>query len=477
MASNMLPATHYIHAAPASQLASGVRPICLSGSVLQALNGFLDELLLCAISLAGPSSSFSPSSQASTKEQSLRLPLQTVHIRDGLLAFFARARGNNQGLAREAILEAELEVREWIRTRGHKSDAALAVPSLSRKASHASALESIADDPSSERRASVQAIFDELKAAIAALSSLGARSAFHNSTGARAAAATRLSESKQLVLATPVLAVYASSIINYLSAYLVKGCARVVERDASSSEAKLHDLLELMGEDAHLTDVWRIMVCIYGRTETGADGRDVQDTRKAVLASIASRNRTVRNADAVHSSRRPSTALSQNSQESGLSSGIVSTLLTPVRRGSLRNKKVANLALHQSDRGISSESRASSGSRGSGNNPLVSNIPFRTPSHSPTSTLSPAQQYQHQVGSLSRGSSGETESSGPNLPEDAKAYLRFAEDEVGLFLHLFAVLPPCPRHEGALGPRPSELEPASRPSFPSFLPSHSSVCH
>lgn len=262
MASSTAP-TPYIHAAPAAQLASDSRPICLSSSVIHALNCFLDETLLSILSLAGPGSVYFAQMTRpalSPEEQTVRLPLQTIHFKDGLLAFFARAKGNNQTLARDAILEAELEVREWIRTKGHRSDPALAISSLSREASHASTLDVIPDDPSSQRRASVGILYEELRLAISGLSSLGARSAFHNSAGARAAAASNLAVKSQLQIITPLLAVYASCVLNHLAAYLVKGCARVVERDPSSSEAKLQHVLELMGEDPLLTDVWRIMV-------------------------------------------------------------------------------------------------------------------------------------------------------------------------------------------------------------------------
>ena len=247
----------YIHAGPASLLASETRAITLSDPVLQALNSFLDELLLSTLQLIGPSSA---STAQHGQDAALPLPLQTIHLKDGLLAVFARAKGNNQTLAREALLEAELEVREWIRTKGHHSDPALSMPSLSRKTSHAARPELESVDGALNRSAAVSEIFAELRKATSALSNLGARAAFHNSPGARANVALNLAGKGQLLLVTPLLAIYASCIVNYIAAYLVKGCARIVERSPGSSEATLGDLYELMDEDRLLADVWRATV-------------------------------------------------------------------------------------------------------------------------------------------------------------------------------------------------------------------------
>ena len=131
------------------------------------------------------------------------------------------------------------------------------------------------------------------------------------------------------------------------------------------------------------------------------------------------------------SRRRPSnaTVTSHTSQESGRNALAT---LTPARKVSLRNKKMltASLAHQQANRGISSadlatlsESGAFDSSGGSGQKqPLVSSIPMRATSRSPTSNLNASQGYQ----TGSRGSSGET-ATGQSLMEDARAYLTFAE--------------------------------------------------
>lgn len=156
-----------------------------------------------------------------------------------------------------------------------------------------------------------------------------------------------------------------------------------------------------------------------------------------MLIQVSTKSRPSGRDNVGAASRRPSTAMSNSSQDAiHASAGIVASILAPVRRGSVRNKKspFSNLAVHSSDRGISSEMAAVpesyrfSESRGIGKaQPLVSSIPFKIVSYSPTSALSPAQQYQQSVGGYPRGNTGEIEASSPGLPDDARAYLQYAD--------------------------------------------------
>jgi hypothetical protein len=250
------------------------------------------------------------------------------------------------------------------------------------------------------------------------------------------------------------LVLYTSCILNYLASHLVKGCAGVVERDPSNSEARLKDLLELMDEDSRLSDVWKAFVrptpLLFCTTANRLD--KTQDIGKTLSIETSTGRRAIRNESATPERQKPHATALTILNDTGANASVVSTLLGPVRKGSLRNKKslVSNLALQQNNRGISSadlvnlaDSRPSTTSQaGAGSRALVSSIPIRTSSHSPTAPLSPAQQYQQAVAGhpRGRGSSGETESSGQTLPEDTKAYLRFA-DEVNMKVSRLSLLP------------------------------------
>lgn len=287
------PPTVYVQAEPAAGLASEHRSITLNPPVLQVVNRIIDELLYkIIVALARQSSETSHAAPLGLQEGGggsggdgrVDLPITTHAFKHALLSTMTTH--SLLLLAKDAILEAEMGQVEWIRSRGKNSDPAGPTPASVSKTtagvvrvknivrtgsrqttgsgSETEQQGRIAPPPRPDERVSVAQIHSELRAALSSLSPYGARSDFPMSTGSQAMAAIKIVQEGQVELKcatiTPLLLLYTSSVISYIIAYLVRGCARVVERDPSSSIVKLTDLVELMGEDQRLFGLWDDMV-------------------------------------------------------------------------------------------------------------------------------------------------------------------------------------------------------------------------
>lgn len=258
--------TGYVYGGPASNLASEIRSIAFAPSALQGINSFIDQVLLSTLSNLPPAPAPAPASIISGPAASIALPLTTRAFKDALLAAFH----GNTTFVRDAILEAELEQRDWVKSRGRSSD--LALPPLSpskRRPSVANQIPFVEKGPATYelkkqelQTCTVQDLFFELQTAIYQLSTLGHRAAFPHTPGSGAAAASNLKNRGYLTLLSPLLALYTSSVVNYLAAYLVKGCTKTVESIPDLSVADLSQFVEFMEEDALLNDLWKTIVSI-----------------------------------------------------------------------------------------------------------------------------------------------------------------------------------------------------------------------
>lgn len=180
-------------------------------------------------------------------------------------------------LAREAVLEAEVVAREWVRKFGPRSDVAR-VPAVSRSNSRdnlkSPTSASAQNDENRVPSASLEATFVELQRAVCRLSVLS-QPKRHTPVSRLTSA---LSLKHELHLLTPLLVLYASTAVDFLAEWLVKGCARIVERDASNSVVTLESLVHLMSEETVLGELWKAMVsgssyssalCAHARRQPG----------------------------------------------------------------------------------------------------------------------------------------------------------------------------------------------------------------
>jgi hypothetical protein len=234
-------------------LASETRNITVSSAVVNAINSFIDELLFNVLAnlCSAPTSAH------------IRLPVKTASLKEAFLG----ATTKSPAIAREAVLEAEIQQREWIKSKGKSSDSALPAAAgpgnLSRKTS-ASLLETIPANREwqiESNTCTLDDLFSELTAALEQLSQLGKRGGLSTTTsGSRITAAINLHAKGHAKHASPLLLLYTGAIITYLATYVLKGCGRVVEQDAGSSVATLENLLEFIGEDQQLNELWDSMV-------------------------------------------------------------------------------------------------------------------------------------------------------------------------------------------------------------------------
>lgn len=264
-----MPATSYVHAGAASRYASTARSISLHPATVESINAFLDFLLRetvdCLVNEAGASNQ----------------PLSIVQYKEAFThAITSHSVGKTPTcpasiLARDAILDAEVEAREWIQRRGKASDPALFghPATLSRRGSTLSALALPSPLPSPlldmtetfrpERR-NIQDVYRQLQNALERLSPLGTRSAFPTtSTASTAAAATQLFASPNnisLEALSPLLCVYASAINIFLAKFVVSLCAKVVEQDWGKNVAGLAELNDAMYDDIALNMLWKAFV-------------------------------------------------------------------------------------------------------------------------------------------------------------------------------------------------------------------------
>jgi hypothetical protein len=242
---------HYVLPTPASVLASETRSITLHTTTLVWLNTWLDELLFLTLS-ACCSSSPSPGGT----EDRLILPLTTERYKTvGVLRVLPNALGKN------AVLEAELAVRELV-----KSNA--------RELRHDPALRKAAENGSATT-VDLQAVFEELRVWTEEASALGRRWVGDVADAAAAppfASVRELESLRTRVNArlnrpagrasriSPALAIYASTVLTFVGEYAVRALARVVERDPGRGEARTAELSGAMCEDANLWDVYEGMV-------------------------------------------------------------------------------------------------------------------------------------------------------------------------------------------------------------------------
>jgi hypothetical protein len=240
---------HYVLPTPASVLASETRAITLHATALVWLNTWLDELLFLTLSACC-------STTSAGVEERLILPLTTERYKTlGVLRVLPNALGKN------AVLEAELAVRELVR-------------GSARDLRHDPALRKAAESPQNTA-ADLQSVFEELRVWAEEASALGRRWVGDVSDAAaappfassqelesvRTRVNARLSRpSSRALRISPALAVYASTLLTFVGEYAVRALARVVERDPGRGEAGTAELSAAMCEDANLWDVYEGMV-------------------------------------------------------------------------------------------------------------------------------------------------------------------------------------------------------------------------
>lgn len=238
----------YIHPDAASLLLSESRPLQAAPVLLHAVNLLVDELLWLALDAC--------SDPGHTEAERIKLaaagrpvdaplkgtipwPLTTAEFKKALL----KVLGN--GVGKNAVLEAELAVRELLKT----------APSEARRDPALSA----APGPKTSR-ARVEVVFSELRGWCDRLSPLGER---FNRPRTYSTASSLLDTVLPVLLdptslasvqasshlVTPGLALWTTAVLGFLGEYVIRGVSRVVERDPTHAIASPADLLVFTGED------------------------------------------------------------------------------------------------------------------------------------------------------------------------------------------------------------------------------------
>lgn len=320
----------YVKAGPASKIASQVRDITLSPAVLEGINSFIDALLYAIISeiathqsllqglkflqpkiiIDSVSPVLSSSSPANSNEaEEINCPITIESFKEASLSIC----GRNNLLAREAILEAELLVNEWIQTKGKQSDPAisnssyashahnhwmgrdtarsepmLAIPPFTRRSSSrsVSTLHSISDVGEDEDEEDLVAIeveaerafknersyytqqivhveeyVLELESAIELISPLGMHTVQTDTVSSRHKEACRsLSRMSSFKYTTPLLVIYASTFLNHIACAIIRGIADIVEMSPRITEAPIESLNEYMMSDDRVRILWSKLV-------------------------------------------------------------------------------------------------------------------------------------------------------------------------------------------------------------------------
>ncbi|KAK9900097.1 hypothetical protein P389DRAFT_176954 [Cystobasidium minutum MCA 4210] len=314
-----MPSYQYVKAGAASKIASQVRHITLDGEVLDHINGFIDSLLACIIQniasqgrLDEPRSDFlHPNrfiqdfavSKLQNQDTSITCPVTTEEFRKACL----KTCGKNNTLVKEAMLEAELILNEWLKVKGPDSDAAiparpllnaglqghsgiqagsLDIPDsllITRKRLNrsTSTLQSISDAgedeqledssdlsgstpirpaprrPSQYDNVPVQSYIAELQGALAHISSLNDDTATSRPTfRTLSKKAIDLQREGCITQTTPLIILYASTFISYLAQDIIKGIADLVEMNPKMSVADMSVLEEYIRSNDDIGTIW-----------------------------------------------------------------------------------------------------------------------------------------------------------------------------------------------------------------------------
>ncbi|KAJ9479974.1 hypothetical protein PHBOTO_003735 [Pseudozyma hubeiensis] len=212
MSLNDVPAL--VSARSANTLISENRPTRIQAETLLVLNGLLDELLLTILTSAKS--------------------LATDRIKsDGMLRVF----GNNL-LAKDAVLEAELELRSYVDgKRAEGAKVPLGLMSTSR-------LDGTDGFP-------VQGAYKALRSRCQYYSTLS------DSKDENAAKDQNImsSDGRPVATVTPGAAIYVSALLEFVASHILQNVARVIERD-NSDEASLYDLRAAITEDEQLNPLF-----------------------------------------------------------------------------------------------------------------------------------------------------------------------------------------------------------------------------
>ncbi|TKY84544.1 hypothetical protein EX895_006446 [Sporisorium graminicola] len=206
-----------VSARAANSLISEDRPTRIQAETLLVLNGLLDELLLTILSSAKS--------------------LATDRIKtDGVLRVL-----NNNLLAKDAVLEAELELRSFVD--GKRAEGArvpLGLMATSR-------LDGSDGFP-------VQAAYNALRTRCEYYSTL------NECQDNNAAKDQNLmsSDGRPIATVTPGAAIYMTALLEYVGVHVLQNVSRVIERD-NSDEASLYDLRAAITEDEQLNPLFNKM--------------------------------------------------------------------------------------------------------------------------------------------------------------------------------------------------------------------------
>lgn len=230
-------------------------------------------------------------------------------------------------LGKEAVLEAELAIRELLRI----GPPSLRGDSALRKSSFGTSSSSSSTAGSSAATAQAEELFRSLRAYVQAISGLGAACP---STGPATLTNHLLSHSPAPLPPPPasthltfLTALYAERCITYIADYLLRAVGRVAERESGKEAAGLTEVEAAVGEDESLWSWVRGMrVRTYIESEiAGSKGRSSgsQGTHGSASNSPSlGRKGPAVNGRASHDSVGSATGLVYGKKESGMGLGI-----------------------------------------------------------------------------------------------------------------------------------------------------------
>ncbi|SPC67884.1 uncharacterized protein UHOD_05346 [Ustilago sp. UG-2017b] len=207
----------FVSARSANTLISENRPTRIQAETLLILNALLDELLLVILSSA---KSLAPDRIKS----------------DGMLKVL-----NNNLLAKDAVLEAELEYRSYVEgKRAEGAKVPLGLMATSR-------LDGTDGFP-------VQSAYKALRTRCQYYSTL----ADGDDDGAAKDQNIMSSDGRPIATVTPGVSIYVTALLEFVAQHILKNVSRVIERD-NSDEASLYDLLAAITEDEQLNPLYNKM--------------------------------------------------------------------------------------------------------------------------------------------------------------------------------------------------------------------------
>lgn len=208
----------YISARSANSIISEARPTRIQAETLAFLNRILDELLLFIV--------------ASSRS------LATDRIKtDGLLKILS-----NNTLAKDAVLEAELELRNYLQ--GKKAEGGRVPLGLS-ATSRWDGTEAFP----------VNSAYNALRTRCQYYSTLGDRED-DSATGDQHIMSP---EGRPIATITPGVSIYVTALLEYVGEYILQHVSQIIERE-NSDEASLADLRSAIEEDEAMITLWRQMV-------------------------------------------------------------------------------------------------------------------------------------------------------------------------------------------------------------------------